>query len=116
MPQIRIYYHPDGSIRRTEHRRDEIYTVENANLADCDWIVVDNISLYDAEGIVPLGAIRIVDDTVTIVAANAAAERQRIRERETGTPRLNALLAKLRGDAITTAEIRELMRLERGMQ
>lgn len=122
MTEVRIYYRPDGTVRRREHRADETYTAANVHpdMAGLDWIVTDIANSYDANGEIPFEALRVTGpaggEALGADSTEAARIRQQWHDRKVGTGgRRDELLGKLAADTITDAEQRELLRLERGL-
>lgn len=131
MGNWRRIFHNGSIIRAVEHRADEhalgasAYT--DANIPDIylgfDWFVDDINKFHDGEGAIPWEAISVtnpeaakeqrqigVDGTITIAA------RQHAKNATRGAQgRLDELTDKLQNDTISDAELRELLKLERGL-
>ncbi len=117
MPNVRVF-HDGTKVVAIEHRVDETYTAENrhGNHQDYSALVVDAADLSDAEGPIPFEALIPGGSGVGVDTVKRDAVRQAQKDRTVGAGgRLDTLRQKLADDAITDAELRELLRLSRGL-
>lgn len=128
MTIVRVFHHPNGTIRAREHRADEpelgadAYTQDNIPLPyiGFDWFTCYLNDSYDTEGEIPFEALRVIGSgpgrRVTPDVAEPARLRQLIKDRTKGAGgRIDQLHAKLSNYTITPAEINEMLRIERGL-
>lgn len=133
MTWVRVFHKLDGEIVARDHRADEpvsgsdVYTDGNVppTFSGLDWFVCDIQDFYEGEGEeeerkeVPWGTASVTNAGlsrglrgVLVDTAGVAAVRK---AQDTREARLAALQAKLVDGTATTADMRELMRLERGL-
>ena len=124
MGQWRRVIHNEAEIVSVEHRADEhklgaaAYTNDNLPLehVGLDWFVQDVAIFDDNEGVVPWDALSVTNDTVIVDVTIRDTKRQATKDRTRGAGgELDALEAKLADNTITDAEIRVLLRIERGL-
>jgi hypothetical protein len=127
MTSVRVFHKPDGAIQAREHRVDEAalgsaaYTNDNVPpvYVGLDWFVCDIRDFYDDEGEVPwetaivtnaglARGLRGVQQDTGAIATHLAGEKAK-------ADKMGVLQAKLTADTATVGDIRELMRLERGL-
>jgi hypothetical protein len=116
--QVRVFY-TGTKMSSREHRLDETYTDDNIPLSykGLSCVVKDLTDFYDAKGEIPFEACSLTaSKNVKIDTAKAATLRQAIVDRTKGMGgRRDTLDSKLKDDSATLSEIKELLRLERGL-
>tara|TARA_Y100000310_G_scaffold117032_2_gene115716 strand:- start:1374 stop:1769 length:396 start_codon:yes stop_codon:yes gene_type:complete len=131
MTWVRVYHKLDGEVVARERRADEwrlgagAYTDENVVPAHAglDWLVCDIEDFYEGEGDareeVPWGTASITNAGLSrgqrAVQQDSGAIATAKADAKTKGDRKKALDAKLVADTATAAEMRELMRIERGL-
>lgn len=131
MGQWRRVVHNGSQLISVEHRADEYelgaaaYTNDNLipKHIGLSWFVQDIAVFDDAEGLIPWEALSVSNPsapsdqrTVSIDVGISDSERQKIKDQTRGAGGMrDSLELKLRDNTITDAEIRDLLRLERGL-
>ena len=127
MTWVRVVHELDGTIKTIEHRADEpepggaAYTEDNMapTFKGMDWFVCDVQDFHDDDGLFPWGTasvsnpglargLRAVNPDVALIATTRAEQKMR-------SDRTKELRTKLVDDTASLPEMREMLRIERGL-